>query len=109
MGLFNGQANELSGSPVGTWRWGLCSRDWPRPLPPPPACDQVPRRVTALDGNCLFWRHLLQVQPCELGFLFRWPVDTREAEGGPCKGSSAGGARGWWGWGFPLALPADAL
>ena len=85
VGLFNSQANELSGSPVGTWRWGLCSRDWPRPQPPPPALIRVPRRVTALGGNCLFWWPLLQVQPCEMGFHFRRPVDTQEAEGVPAR------------------------
>lgn len=76
-------------------------------LPPPPEI-RVPRRVTALDGNCLFQRHLLQAQPGEMRFRFGWPVDTREAEGGPCEGSPAGGARGWWRRGFPLAVPADA-
>lgn len=58
MGLVNSQANELSGSRVGTRRWGSCSRDWQRPLPPPPACDQGPQ-----EGDHIGWKLPLLVAP----------------------------------------------
>lgn len=51
-------------------------------LPPPPEI-RVPRRVTALDRNCPFQRHLLQAQPGEMRFRSGWPVDRGKQKGVP--------------------------
>lgn len=48
-----------------------------------------------------FQRHLLQAQPGEMRFRFGWPVDAREAEGGPL------GLPGRWGpWLVETGVPS---
>ena len=76
---------------------------------PTPCLDPGPQ-----EGDCIGWKLPFLVAPAA-GAALRDGLPLQAACGypggrrGPCEGSSAGGARGWWGHGFPLALPADAL
>lgn len=101
MGLVNSQANELSGSPVGTWRWGSCSRE----LAETPALPHLrlrsgsPRRVTAL-GQCPFPAAPAAGPARRDALPLRVAWTPGRQKGVPARLRPVG-ARGWWRQGVP--------